>query len=112
MKKRTFKDGTTVSIKVSKFYDVENVEENIYKDVKTDHMYYIVIPHHLNWELFRKITNIIKNNISNRNFDVVLGVFFMNYTVKDMIRIFKPGISKELLLEIKEAYEKEIKRYF
>ena len=112
MKKRKIKDGTTVSIKVSKFYDVKKVDENIFKDTVTDHMFYVIIPHHLNWELFRKITMKIKNNISNRNYDVVLGVFFMNYTVKDMIRIFKPGISTELLVEIKEAYEKEIARYF
>ncbi len=112
MKKRSMKDDLTVTIKVSKFYDIQQMEENIYKDVKIDHMYYIVIPHNLNWELFRKITMRIKNNISNRNFDVVLGVFFKSYTVKDMIRVFKPGISEELLKEIKDLYYKEIDRYF
>lgn len=36
----------------------------------------------------------------------------MNKTVVDMIRVFKPGISIELLKEIKERYYKEIERYF
>ena len=112
MKKKRYQDDLTVSMKVSKFYDINKLEDCIYEDTETGNMYYIEIPHHLNWELFRKITFAIKNNISNRNYDVSLGVFFMNYTVVDMIRVYKPQIKIELLQEIKKLYQKEIERYF
>ncbi|MGE5355718.1 MAG: hypothetical protein ACM3PT_05705 [Deltaproteobacteria bacterium] len=112
MNARKYKDDQTVAIKLSKFYKIQQVAESIYLDMDTEHIHYILIPHQLNWELFRSITMKIKNNISNRNFDVVSGVFFMDKTVKDMIRVFKPGISLELLSEIKEKYYKEIERYF
>ncbi len=112
MKRKRYKDELTVSMKVSKYYNIEKLEEGIYKDSNTDHMFYVEIPHHLNWELFRKITYDIKNNISNRNYDVSVGIFFMNNTIVDMVRVFKPNISMELLREIKEKYLKEIERYF
>jgi len=112
MKKKRYNDDMTVSMKVSKYYNTEKLEEDIYKDTDTDHMYYIQIPHHLNWELFRKITFDIKNNISNRNYDVSVGIFFMNNTIVDMVRVFKPNIKIELLREMKERYHKEISRYF
>ncbi len=112
MKRRRYKDDLTVSIKVSKYYNIEKIEENLYKDSKTEHMYYIAIPNHLNWELFRKITYDIKNNISNRNYDVSVGIFFMDNTIVDMVRVFKPNIKIELLREIKDRYHKEIERYF
>ena len=109
---KKYKDDQTVSIKLSKFYKIKDVGDSIYLDMDTEHIHYILIPHHLNWELFRNITMKIKNNISNRDFDVVSGVFFMDNTVKDMIRVFKPGIGIDLLKEIKERYYKEIERYF
>ncbi len=112
MNARKFKDDQTITIKLSKFYLIKEIRESIYLDMDTEHIHYIIIPHNLNWELFRNITLRIKNNISNRNFDVVSGVFFMDKTVTDMIRVFKPEISIELLKEIKERYYKEIERYF
>jgi hypothetical protein len=112
MSSKNYKDQMTVSIKLSKFYKIEEVGENIYKDMDVQNIHYFIIPNHLNWELFRNITMKIKNNISNRNYDAVVGVFFMDKSIKDMIRIYKPNIKTELLKEIKEKYYAEIKRYF
>ncbi len=112
MKRKRYKDDLTVSMKVNKYYNIEKLEDGLYKDSNTEHMYYVEIPHHLNWELFRKITYDIKNNISNRNYDISVGIFFMNNTIVDMVRVFKPNITMELLREIKEKYRKEIDRYF
>ena len=106
------KGNMTVSIKLSKFYNIVEVGENIYKDIDVENIHYFLIPNHLNWELFRNITMNIKNNISNRHYDAVSGVFFMDKSIKDMIRIYKPNIKPELLQEIKEKYYLEIKRYF
>ncbi len=75
-------------------------------------MHYIIIDNMLNWELFRKITIKIKNNISNRNYDVVDGAFYKNGCMVDMIRIYKPDTSIELLQEMKELYLTEIAKYF
>lgn len=112
MNEKKMKDDQTVVIKISKFYDIEEIGDGLYKDIDTENMYYISIPHQLNWELFRNLTLKIKNNISNRNYDAVLGVFFMQNGVCDMIRIYKPNASVELLNEIKNKYLTEMERYF
>ncbi len=108
--KKRIKTDKPASIKISKFFCISAMDEQIYKDGKVQNMYYIEIPKYLGWECFRSITETIKNNISNNNFDVVKGVFFKDSTVKEMIRVYKPNMSLELLKEIKDKYHKEIQK--
>ncbi|MEZ4907165.1 MAG: hypothetical protein R2771_05885 [Saprospiraceae bacterium] len=68
---RKMKDDQIQGYQISKFYDIEEIGDGLYKDIDTENMYYISIPHQLNWELFRNLTLKIKNNISNRNYDAV-----------------------------------------
>jgi hypothetical protein len=112
MRRVPMKEDMTAQIRVKKFFKLKEAGENIYFDQESNSMSYILIDEMLNWELFRKITLKIKNNISNRNYDVVNGAFYYNYKMNDMIRIYKPGISVDLLNEIRTAYCKEIEQYF
>ncbi len=106
LKKKKIKTDKPVSIKISKFFHLDKIEDGIYKDTCIKSMYFIEIPKYLPWEEFRKITMNIKNNISNNNFDVVKGLFYKDDNVSDMIRIYKPNISMDLLGEIKTRYYK------
>ncbi len=108
LKKKKISTDKPVSIKISKFFHIEKIEDNIYKDTCINSMYFIEIPHYLSWEQFKEITYKIKNNISNNNYDVAKGLFYKDDTVKDIVRIYKPNISKELLEEIKNRYYKEL----
>ncbi len=108
LKRKKIKTEKPVSIKISKFFHLEEITENIYKDVCIKGMFFIEIPEYLSWEDFKKITMRVKNNISNNNFDVVKGLLYKDDTVKDIIRIFKPNIKSELLQEIKKRYYKEM----
>ncbi len=109
LKNKKIKTDKPVSIKISKFFHIKNLDDQIYKDQCNDDMYYIEIPQYLSWETFRQITENVKHNVSNNNFDVVKGIFYKDDTVKDMIRIFKTKMTLELLQEIKQRYEKAIK---
>ena len=112
MRRVPMKEDLTAQIRVKKFFKLKEVGEKIYHDQLTNNMSYIVIDHMLNWELFRKITIKIKNNISNRNYDVVNGAFYHDHKMVDIIRIYKPDISMDLLKEIKDNYCNEIAKYF
>ena len=111
-KARSMKEDLTAQILVKKFFKLKEAGERIYFDAENEDMSYIIIDHMLNWELFRKITMKIKNNISNRNYDVVNGAFYSDNKMVDMIRIFKPGITIDLLQEIRGKYDEEISKYF
>ncbi len=109
LKNKTLKTEKPVSIKISKFFHINVLEAQIYADKCIDHMFYIEIPQYLSWESFRKVTERVKHNVSNQNFDAAKGIFYKDDTVKDIIRLFKSNMPLELLQEIKKRYEKEIK---
>ena len=108
--KRDRKGEKTSSIKLTKFFELEPLDDDIfYKDLKRDHMFYFELPEHVNWDRFKKITYAIKDSSLNRNYDVALATFFRNENVYDAVRIFKPGITKEFLRELRNEYEKHIR---
>lgn len=109
-KKLKLKDPALISLK--KFFYLSELGENMFMENNKEHVSYFLIGHHLNWELFRKVTMDIKNNIDNNNFDAAAGVFYRHGDLQEMIRIFKPDITTEFLTEIKKMYEREIKKYF
>ena len=104
---KKIKTDKPVSIKISKFFHINSLDNGIFEDNHYKNMYYIDIPDYVNWDRFREITRQVKNNISNNNFDVVKGIFYMDDSVFDIIRVYKSNISMDLLEEIKERYAKE-----
>ena len=98
-----FKDET-VLIKVKKFYVLNEIGEGVYNDLNQPDVSFALIPSRLNWEVFRKMTGKIKNNISDRNYDVALVTFYMNGGIQDALRIFKPNSNLKLMEEIRKMY--------
>ncbi len=111
MRKRNFSKGNATFFRLNKFFFIEKLDEGIYKDTVTDGMHYILIDKHLNWELFRNITRRVKNNVSDRNCDIIEGWFFMNGGIVDMIRIYKPDMTLDLLKELREKYMDNIEKF-
>jgi len=109
IKSAKIKTEMPVSIKISKFFHINQLDNHIYADKCIKNMFYIEIPGYLSWNDFREITAHVKHNVSNHNFDVIKGIFYKDDTVKDMIRIYKPNISLDLLKEIRDRYGKFFK---
>lgn len=110
MKNKRMTKPKTVFFKVKRFFDIKEIAEGIYED--KEGMVYIVVDKKIEWEMFRKMTLNVKRNMSDNNFDVVNAAFYMNHTLVDVIRIFKPGLTIDSLNEIKAMYQKEINKYF
>lgn len=110
MKNKRMSKPKTVFFKVKRFFDIKEIDEGIYKDKQG--MAYVVLNRKIEWELFRKMTVNIKRNIVDSNYDIVNAAFYMNQTLVDVIRVFKPEISSEFLNEIRDRYQKEINKYF
>jgi len=108
---RSLDKPETGLIKLKKFFNVEEQESGIYISPHRQDMAYLKIPKQVNWETFRKHTNMVKNNISDNSFDVVCGAFYTKNKIEDVLRIYKPDIKMDLLKEIKAGYEYEIAKY-
>ncbi len=110
MKNNRMDKPKTVFFQIKRFFDIKEIEEGIYKD--KEGMFFIEINRKIKWELFRKMTQSVKTTLHNSNFDVVSGAFYMNHTLVDIIRVFKPNCDLELLKQIRDEYQKQINKYF
>lgn len=96
-------------IRITKVFSLENMEENIFKDVDDDLIYYISLPYHFNWNLFKTVTLNVKNNLDNSNFDCALG-FIYQKTIMEFVRIYGKHIDSMRLQLIRNKYLEEIRK--
>lgn len=97
-------------IELKKQFELEKMDDGIYKDMLDPLMYYIEVPRHLNWHLFQEITTAIKHNIDNLNFDAAVGAIYLKDIV-EVIRIFAKDLTLEDLKVIRRKYIDEIHKY-
>jgi hypothetical protein len=95
-------------MKIEKVFCIEKLDDFIYKDLDNELTYYLSIPYHFNWNLFRKVTFTVKNNMENRNFDAALGWIYLKEMI-DFVRIYAKT-DTERLKSIREKYLDEIHR--
>lgn len=108
MKKKTINAPGLITLK--KIFLLEKISNNIFKDIEDEHMYYVEIDSELSWSLFRKISETVKNNVDNRNFDAAKTYFYYN-GITDYIRIYAKKPTVERLTEIQNRFNAEIKKY-
>jgi len=95
-------------IKIEKVFRLEPAEEYIYRDRDDELTYYLQVPYSFSWNLFKKVTYSIKNNLENRNFDAAMG-FVYRSKMLDFVRIYARMDINRLRL-IREKYLDEIAR--
>ena len=97
-------------IELKKHFELERMDEGIYKDLIDPLMYYVEVSRHLNWNLFLEITAAIRHNIDNVNFDAAVGAIYLKDII-EVIRIFAKDMTLEDLRVIQEKYVDEIRKY-
>jgi hypothetical protein len=106
-KKKMHGDGV---IEIKKHFELQDMEEGIYKDLEDPLMYYLQIPAHLNWSVFLEITTSIKHNLDNLSFDAALGAIYLK-EITEVVRIFAGDMGLEDLKKIRERYVEELRKY-
>ncbi|MDO9595862.1 MAG: hypothetical protein Q7J19_12815 [Lutibacter sp.] len=96
--------STEVLIRINRFFNVDEVEKGIYHSHDEDEVYYIEVPRYMTWDEFKKLTQEIKHNISDANYDIAKGIFYVNHGITEILRVVKPKASMELLKTIQQKY--------
>ncbi len=96
--------STEVLIRINRFFNVDEVEKGIYHSHDEDEVYYIEVPRYMTWEEFKKLTQEIKHNIADANYDIAKGIFYVNHGITEILRVVKPKASLELLKTIQKKY--------
>lgn len=97
-------------IHLRKPYILEEIEEGIYKDIEEPMMWYFVVNTRLEWNMLKMMTDSIKNNIENNNFDAAFGWVFVN-TITDIIRIYADDLTLDNIKDLQARYRDEIRKY-
>ncbi|MDD3721898.1 MAG: hypothetical protein PHW92_05320 [Lutibacter sp.] len=97
-------NDTEVLIRINRFFNVDEVEKGIYHSHDEDEVYYIEMPRYMGWEEFKKLTQEVKHNIFDTNYDIAKGIFYVNHGISEILRIVKPKASLELIKTIQKKY--------
>jgi hypothetical protein len=108
MKKRKIQGEGIIEIK--KHFELEKLDDGIFKDLEDPLMYYLQIPTHLTWPLFYEITTSIKHNLDDLSFDAALGAIYMK-EITEVVRIFARDMGIEDLQNIRKLYIEELRKY-
>jgi hypothetical protein len=106
-RKKGEKDMYTM-IQVKKGFYLGLLENDSYKDLMDEQMYYFEIPDQLDWVTFEKITMDIKYNNPALNFDAALAMFYRAKSVVFAVRIYKEDVTLEELKYLREQFLKRV----
>lgn len=97
------------TIRLRKFFTLEQKAENVFFDIhEKDHAYFL-IPKQLKWKSFESLTMIVKSNWNKTIFDAAVGYFYINSKIHDMVRIYDPSLNIADIESIAKKYLERIK---
>jgi len=96
-------------IKVVKFFSLEEIDGGIYVDKKEKFHAYIEIPKNYEWDEFNDLTNRVKYNWEESNFDAAMGAFYHRGRLHEFVRIYSNKISLDYLQQLKKLYLEKMK---
>lgn len=99
---------TEALIRINKFFNLIELEPGIYESENEDNVFYITVPRYMDWNEFKTITYEIKNNISDRSYDIAKGIFYINDGITEMLRIIKPKATIEFIKLIQHKYTEKL----
>ncbi|HEX2936618.1 MAG TPA: hypothetical protein VHO72_14780 [Bacteroidales bacterium] len=108
MKFKTIKAPALIQLR--KPYLLEEVEEGIFRDLDEPMMWYFEIRRKMDWNLLKMMTDNIKNNVNDTNFDAAFGWVFVN-GVTDIIRIYAKDLTLDRVKDLQHRYREEIRKY-
>lgn len=107
--KETKYQNTEALIRVNRFFKIKEIEQGFYQSGTEENVYYILFPKYISWEAFKSMTFDIKTSIVDNNYDIAKGLFYINESVTEMLRVVKPNASVELLKTIRDKYLERLK---
>lgn len=106
--KKKGKEKLNTLIQVKKEFHLEPMENDCYRDLSDDQMYYFEVPRRFSWEEFEKIIMDIKYNNRSLNFDAALSMFYRATKVVFAVRIYKEGVTLDELKLLQDQFLKRI----
>ena len=95
-------------IKIQKFFDLEEIDGGVYKNLRSREFFYFEIPRLLDWDTFYNLTQEVRHNVGRILFDAALGTLYRKHRIVDVIRIYDDTADTDHLFRLKDAYLKAL----
>lgn len=100
----------TSLIYIWKFYVLEEIIPQIYRDTELKDTYYFTVSKHVNWKSFEIITTSIRNNNNHKVYDAAQAGYYNHEGIVELVRIYDQKATLDNLIFLREKYEIEIER--
>ncbi|MFA8299764.1 MAG: hypothetical protein ACEPOV_06360 [Hyphomicrobiales bacterium] len=97
-------------IRIKKYFQLQEIRKNIYKDLDWKGMYYLNISTNFSWHAFEELTLNLKHNMKDNNFDAATAIMINREGIQDFIRIFDQSANSNKLQTIMDWYVNAIER--
>jgi hypothetical protein len=92
-------------IRTNKYFNLEELERNLYIDHLQENTGYIALPNLINEEKYREVISNIRNNTACPLFDAARGSIILDSEITDIIRIYSGHLDLEMLKCIQGKFE-------
>jgi len=97
-------------IKIRRFFDLEVMAEEIYKDNDKADIYYIRVPLFMTWNEFEKATIAIRNNFDYKTYDAAQAAIYDKPGIVELVRIYDRKADVSKLQSLRQKYIIEVER--
>lgn len=97
-------------IKVYGFFELEEVESGVFKNITDPNKYYLEIPDMPPWLAFRKMVIATKNSSEFKTFDAALASIYQRGILLDFVRIYTEKAETEKLIALHKKFNYEMER--
>lgn len=102
-------EAYTSLIRITKYFMMKQISENIYNDEAWKELYYLHLPVKMEWAQFEEISASIKHNVEDKNYDAALTHVYDREGVVDFVRIYDEQPCQGKLLFIHQKYLEAIR---
>jgi len=97
-------------IEIRKYFELEVLDEGIYKDMNQADTYYLQVPAYLTWNLFESMTIAIRNNMDHKLYDAAQAAIYEKPGILELIRIYDRKNDLDFLRLLRQKYLREFER--
>ncbi len=101
------KESDLVRLRVNKFFDLEEIDEAIFRSRRNPNRFYFKMNTADNFETCKQKIKHVKNNVLNNNFDAAHVILYNQGEINDVVRVIKPNFSAEEVYNIYKKYNQQ-----
>lgn len=93
------------------FFEVKSIDKNIFQNLLSPDIYYLILPESIEWKLFERLITYQKSNEGFKNFDAATGYWMSKPSFVDFLRIYGKNLSLKQLNTIREIFIHNLNLY-